>query len=261
MRKMERKMEHGGHRLRMRERYRKQGNLDGFASHEVLELFLYYAIPQKNVNTLAHELLERFGTLHGVFSAAPEQLMQIKGIGEYAATFLSLFPQIARYAEKERAGSKVTLSNRKEAEEYCIRLLSGERREVFYAVCLNVQMQVLSSVQIAKGSLSAVPAYPRVVAEAVLSHNAHAVLFCHNHPGGSAIPSQGDMEVTQQLAALLQGLEVMLVDHVIVAEDQAFSMLSNRLIEQDYGRKAAIPQAADSAGKIRGRREAPKDIL
>ena len=243
-------MDHGGHRLRMRERYIKQGNLDGFAPHEVLELFLYYAIPQKNVNSLAHELLNRFGSLHGVFNAAPEQLMQVKGIGEYASTFLNLFLPIARYAEKERIGNKMILSNRKEAEEYCIRLLAGERREVFYAVCMNGQMQILHNALIAKGSLSNVPAYPRVVAEAVLNHNAHSVIFCHNHPGGSVIPSQGDMEVTQQLAGLLKGLEVLMIDHMIVAEDKVFSMLSNGLIVQDGDETGARMQAADSTGKI-----------
>ena len=90
--------EHAGHRQRMRERFRTQG-LDGFAPHEVLELMLFYAIPQKNVNPLAHRLLERFGTLHGVLQASVEQLMQVDGIGETAATLLSLFAHSARQLE------------------------------------------------------------------------------------------------------------------------------------------------------------------
>jgi DNA repair protein RadC len=71
-------MEHDGHRRRMRERYQKQG-LEGFAQHETLELMLFYAIPQKNVNPLAHALIERFGSLYGVIHASPEQLMQTPG--------------------------------------------------------------------------------------------------------------------------------------------------------------------------------------
>ena len=224
-------MEHEGHRLRMRQRYEKQGGLEGFAPHEVLELWLYYAIPQKNVNALAHELLERFGSLHGVLHAESAQLRQVKGIGEYSATFLSLFSQIAGYCEREQSGGKARLANREEAERYCIRLLAGEKREVFYAVCLNGQMQVLHNALIAKGSLSEAPAYPRIVAEAALNHHAHSVLLCHNHPGGSLIPSQGDMETTGRLAAMLQGLEIALLDHIIVADGQALSMLSSHLLE------------------------------
>lgn len=248
-------MEHEGHRFRMRERYVKQGNLDGFAPHEILELWLFYAIPQKNINSLAHELLDQFGSLYGVLHAQPEQLKQIKGVGEYSATFLSLFPQIARYIEIEHAGERLKLSTRQAAEEYCIRLLAGEKRELFYAVCLDGQMQVIHNALVAKGSLSNVPASPRIVAEAVLNHNAHSVLLCHNHPGGSVIPSQGDMEVTRQLSALLHGLEVILVDHIIVSEGGALSMVSNHLIEQEISPVGVTTQVADSAGETRIRHE------
>ena len=63
-------MEHSGHRQRMRERFVKQG-LEGFAPHEILELLLFYAIPQKNVNPIAHQLINRFGSLYGVLNAEP----------------------------------------------------------------------------------------------------------------------------------------------------------------------------------------------
>ena len=94
-------MDHGGHRQRMRERYAKQG-LDGFAPHEVLELLLFYAIPQKNVNPLAHKLIDRFGSLYGVLNASPKQLQQVEGIGEYAATFLPLLQDAVRQAMRTR---------------------------------------------------------------------------------------------------------------------------------------------------------------
>lgn len=252
-------MEHSGHRQRMRERYLVQG-LEGFAPHEVLELLLFYTIPQKNVNPLAHELLERFGSLHGVLSADAAQLRQVKGIGEYSASFLSLFRQVAKYAELEQAGERVSLKSRKLAEEYCVKLLAGERREVFYAICMNGQMQVLHSALIAKGSLSSVPAYPRVVAEAVLNHNAHSVLFCHNHPGGSLVPSQGDVEVTRQLGALLSGLEIVMADHIIVADGKALSMVAYHLIEQEVSGSSVFSHVADPAGEVRIRHELLKQL-
>ena len=247
-------MEHGGHRRRMRERFVKQG-LEGFAPHEVLEMMLFYAIPQKNVNPLAHQLLDRFGSLHGVLAADAQMLKQADGIGEYAAAYLSLFAQVSKYAELERGGARPALSSRKAAADYCARLLAGERREVFYAICLNGQMEVLHSALIAKGSLSNVPAYPRLVAEAALNHNAHSVLLCHNHPGGSTIPSPGDMAVTRQLSDLLTGLEIVLVDHMIVAEGEAFSMVAHHLIQQEIAQTGICVRVADSAGETRIRNE------
>ncbi|MCL1856008.1 MAG: DNA repair protein RadC [Clostridia bacterium] len=230
-----RTMGHEGHRQRIRERFALQG-LDGFAAHEVLELLLFYAIPQKNVNPLAHQLIERFGSLRGVLQAEPEQLCKLDGIGEYTATYLSLFAKVIHYVRLEEAGERVALTNRGSAEAYCIQLLARERREVFYTICMNARMQVLHNALITKGSLSDVPAYPRLVAEAALNHNAHSVLLCHNHPGGSPAPSQADVDATRQLGVLLHGLEIAMVDHIIVTDGQAVSMVASHFVERDITR-------------------------
>ncbi len=248
-------MEHAKHRMRMRERYAQQGGLEGFAPHEVLELWLYYAIPQKDINSLAHELLDRFGSLHAVLHAPADQLKQVKGIGEYSATFLNMFSQLNKYVGLERIGKRPRLSNRREAEEFCIHLLANERREMFYAICLTAQMQVIHSALVAKGSLSEVLAYPRVVTEVALTHNAHSVVLCHNHPGGSLVPSQGDVEVTRTLLDVLQKLEVVLADHIIVAEGRALSMLSNHFLEREPTPTGVCMRVADSAGETRIRHE------
>jgi DNA repair protein RadC len=242
-------MEHDGHRRRMRERYQKQG-LEGFAQHETLELMLFYAIPQKNVNPLAHALIERFGSLYGVIHASPEQLMQTPGVGEYAATLLTLFAQAPRQAEQCRV-RREKLTTRKSAVNYCARLLNGEKREKFYVVCLNGQMETLGNALIAQGSISDVPAYPRLVVDAVLTRNAHGALLCHNHPGGSIAPSQADLEATATLSRLLSEIEVALVDHIIVADGEALSMVRNGFIRQEMTPGGVTAHVAASDGEVR----------
>lgn len=250
--------EHAGHRQRMRERFLAQG-LDGFAAHEVLELMLFYAIPQKNVNPLAHQLIDRFGSLHGVLDAPAEELMKVDGVGEYAATYLTLFKAVARRFESSRAGERECIRNRGMAEAHCRRLLDGLRLEHMYVVCLDAQMRVLSDVLIARGSLSEVPAYPRLVAEAVLRHNAYTVLLAHNHPGGSLIPSEQDVRITRKLSEMLRNIEVPLADHIIVAGGRSLSMVGCGLIEQtkDGEDGAVLTKVAGSAGEqlIRARLE------
>ena len=221
--------EHGGHRQRMRERFRAQG-LNGFAPHEVLELMLQYAIPQKDVNPIAHRLLERFGNLHAVLDADVEDLAAVEGIGEYAAVLLHLFSEAAPVLERSRLEEKATLRTRRDAEEYCIRLCRALPQEHFYVICLNARMQVLQTVCIAVGSLSAVQGYPRKVAGAVLRSKADTVLLCHNHPAGSLSPSAEDMAVTRILGGLLNSMDITLADHIIVADGQASSLAESGLI-------------------------------
>lgn len=221
-------MVHDGHRQRLRERFLKEG-LDGFAPHEVLELLLFYAIPQRNVNPLAHALLDYFGSLHNVLEATPEQLCQVDGVGEYTAAFLSMMVPLFKRMEISRLGEKPKLNNRIKAQEYCLHLLSSLRHEHFYVIALDAQLQLLGNALVGRGSLVEVPAYPRLVVEAALKFNAHSVLLCHNHPGGTGVPSEADLEATRRIVDVLNGIDVIVLDHIIVAGDKALS-----LVQQGY---------------------------
>ena len=239
-------MVHEGHRQRLRDRFLLDG-LDGFAPHEVLELLLCYAIPQTNVNPLAHALLNHFGSLHGVFEATPEQLMQVEGIGPYAAAFLHLVAPLNRRIEFSRMGQKPVLKNRKDALSYCANLLSGLHLEHFYLLALDAQMQLLGAVLIGKGSIAEVPAYPRLAVEAAIKFGAHSVILCHNHPGGSTHPSDADLQVTYRLSDVLSGIDVLVLDHIIVAGSKTGSLTQMGYISHDIQPDAML--AADSAYK------------
>ena len=78
---------HTGHRARMRERFLRDG-AETLDTHELLEMLLYHAIAQKDTNPLAHALLDRFGSLEGVFGATKEELCTVSGVGEKIAAFL-----------------------------------------------------------------------------------------------------------------------------------------------------------------------------
>ena len=190
---------HAGHRERMRERFIHDKGFENFEDHQILELLLFYSKTRGDTNPLAHELLDQFGSLKGVLEARPEQLMQVKGIGEQS----------------------------REAENYCLSILAGERTERFYVISLNAKCNVLGRRKISEGSLSEVSAYPRMVMETALNYNAHSVLLCHNHPGGTCAPSPEDISSTIQLQRLLNGVGILVLDHIIVAGDRTYSMIQH----------------------------------
>ena len=239
---------HEGHRKRMRERYRQEG-LDGFADHEVLELLLFYGRARGDVNPLAHTLMDTFGSLQGVLEAKPEQLMAVNGVGEETATLISLMlPMFRRYTAC-LCRAKKRFDTHGEVSEYCKSLLSGWRSERFYVIGLNADQQVLGHRLISEGSAGSVQATPRLVVEAALNLNARSVILCHNHPGGTDWPSLQDVAVTKHIGTLLRGLEIDLLDHVIVAGEKTYSM-------DTHGELEHVPAAydgaaaADSGGQI-----------
>ena len=214
---------HAGHRRRMRERFRQEG-LEGFAPHEVLELLLFYARARGNVNPLAHELLDTFGSLKGVLEARPEQLLQVEGVGEETATLLSLMVPMFRKYQECVCQERQFLNHRSAAEEYCTALLAGLRTERFYVISLSADMKVLGQRAVGEGSLTEVNAYPRLVVETALNYNAYGVLLCHNHPGGVAQPSDDDLASTSSIQDVLTRLNILLLDHIIVSGNDAYSM-------------------------------------
>lgn len=217
---------HEGHRRRLRERFRLEG-LENFQPHEALELLLFYARARGDVNPLAHRLLDTFGSLKGVLEAPVEQLCAVDGVGEETATLISLMvPMFRRYglclcAEKKR------LNRFSDVQEYCRALLTGLRKERFYVISISTQMKALGQRIVGEGSISEVPAYPRLVVETALNHNAYGVVLCHNHPGGEAVPSIGDVDVTRELEAMLAKLGIALMDHIIVADGKTYSMVQH----------------------------------
>ena len=221
---------HTGHRARLRQRFMTQG-LEGFADHEVLELLLCYALPQKNVNPLAHALIERFGSLRAVLDAAPEEIKKVPGMGDYTAVMLHLTGAVTRRLNAHTGESTPLLNDTASVRAYCFSLLSGFREERVYVVCLNAQGKPLHDTLIAQGSFTNAGVSPRAVAEAVLRHNAAEAVLCHNHPGGTPEPSRQDLEVTAAIAQTLNAIDVVLRDHVIVTETTAVSLAESGWIQ------------------------------
>ena len=220
---------HAGHRERIRERARQEG-LAAFSEHEVLELLLTYAIPQKDVNPLAHELAARFGSVAGVFEADEEELMRVPGVGRNAALLLSLMPQLMRYYQTNALGDKPVVMNLRQAYACCAPLFMGARQEHLYMLCLNKSGRVLHAALLHTGTVDQVALYPRIVVQTALRHGAHAVLLAHNHPGGNREPSFSDRRATEDVSAALKLLDIKLIDHLVFSGGNAYSMSHGAVI-------------------------------
>ena len=215
----------------MRQRFREAQGFDGFSDHEVLELLLSYASPRKDTKGEAKALLETFGNLKGVFEARTEQLKTVEGVGELQATFISMMLPLTRVVMKCEMQDPRQIANRRELEYFCKSLELGKRVEAFWVICVNAQCRVIGCRMISEGSLSEVSAYPRLVVETALNYNAHSVFFCHNHPGGTCAPSAEDISSTLQLQRLLGGLGILVLDHMIIAGANTYSMAQHGDIE------------------------------
>ncbi|NLU24847.1 MAG: DNA repair protein RadC [Clostridiales bacterium] len=216
---------HDGHRQRVKKRFSQQG-LDGFSDHEVLELLLFYAIPRRDTNELAHRLLERFGSLQAVLRAPFEELERFSGMGESAAILLKLTPAVIRRS-RIATEEEIIFNSVEKTGAYFLRRFQGERREILYQACLDRKGKVINCKKLAEGSVNQATANIRSIVENALFTGASGVILAHNHPSGIALPSEADVSMTLAVRDALQTVGVELIDHIIAADNDFVSMAAN----------------------------------
>ncbi len=214
---------HDGHRQRLRQRFLQEG-LDHFTDIQALELALFYCIPRRDTNPIAHALLQRFGSLSRVLEAPAEDLAQVPGMGEGSAAFLHLIRELGRYYLVDRSTNILILDTVELCGEYLYPFFFGKKLETVYLLCMDAKCKVLSCREIGEGNVNSADISLRKIVHAALTANASSVVLAHNHPSGLAVPSQEDVETTYQVAEALQKVDVSLVDHIIVADDDYVSL-------------------------------------
>ena len=207
---------HKDHRQRVKQRFLGEG-LDHFDEIHALELLLFYAIPQGDVNPLAHRLLDHFGNLHQVLEAPPEQLMAVAGIREHTAVLLGLVKGISQKYLIDYKVKPEQLMTRKECGSYLLDRFVGRRDETVMLLCLDAKRSPLACRIVSEGSVNTAEVSVRKVVEAALAVNATTVVLAHNHPSGLALPSMEDIVTTRRVGMALDGVGIELEDHIVVA--------------------------------------------
>lgn len=219
----EKKNYHTGHRQRLKKRFLRNGEA-AFEDHELLELLLFYAIPQGDVNPLAHYLMEHFGSLSGVFDASVSDLMQVPGIGAHTALLIHMLPQIARRYHIDRSSAGTVLRDTYDYADWMRPYFFGARNEMAYLLCMNDKGKVLGCDLLDEGDLTACALFTRQVAEVALRYRASTVVLAHCHLVGSIQPSYADHETTLACRKTLDELAIILLDHLIFCDGDYISL-------------------------------------
>jgi DNA repair protein RadC len=213
---------HIGHRKRLKERYEKAG-MEALQDYEILELLLFYAIPQGDVKARAKELLKRFGSLKGVLDADLKELKEVSGIGDHSSLLFKLVRDVRTLYLRQGAEVKEQISSTKELIDYCLASMGGLKDEHFAVIYLNARNRIIQVETIQEGIVNQAVVYPRKVLEKALKHKASAIILVHNHPSGHVRPSDADIRLTRVLQDAARVMDIVLHDHLIVGENRFFS--------------------------------------
>ena len=218
---------HEGHRERMRRQLKTSG-MDSLSDVQVLEVALYYAIPRRDTNEIAHALLSRFGSLSGVLEAPPAELLKVPGVGPASAALLSSIPLFARRYLQDKNGMGVVLDTTQKLGKYILPRFVGLNNEHLYMICLDKKRKLLNCSLLSEEGLGQVAVDLRSIVETALRCSASCVVLAHNHTQGFAVPSRDDIQMTRQVARALQMVSVELIDHIVISREEFVSMASTR---------------------------------
>ena len=217
------KHRHTGHRERMKAEFLARG-LEGWPDHRVLELLLFYTIPQGDVNDLAHELVERFGSLAGGLAASVAVWKTGTGGGDHTAVFLRMLPAVLGRYQGARTRLSAIINSPEEAYAWLEPYFFGARNEMVYVLCRDGKRQVLGVRKVAEGSIELAEVNTRRIAEEAIGLRAAQIYVAHNHVSNLAIPSQADWLTTDTLRGALRPIGIELIDHLVFVDGDMVSL-------------------------------------
>ncbi|MCM2293601.1 DNA repair protein RadC [Allorhizobium sp. BGMRC 0089] len=218
-----------GHRDRLRLRFKDKGE-EALADYEILELLLFRLIPRRDTKPIAKALLDRFGSLAGVFGAKLSLLQEVKGVGEAVALDLKLMGAAAQRMLKSEIKGQPVLSSWSSVIDYCHAAMAYETTEQFRILFLDKRNALIADEVQGRGTVDHTPVYPREVVKRALELSATAIILVHNHPSGDPTPSRADIEMTKTIIDTAKPLGITIHDHVIIGKQGHASLRGLRLI-------------------------------
>ena len=221
---------HDGHRDRLKKSFIDHG-LDSMNDITALELLLFYAVPRRDTNELAHRLINHFGNLSAVFQASVQELQEVSGVGENTAVLITLLPQMMKKSAVSETHEMKQISNSKDAAAFLIPRFMNEKDEILLMLCMDSKRAVICCCEVGRGVVNGIDVNVRFVVEKAMKVRASSVIIAHNHPSGMALPSREDDLFTKRLYKSLALVGIQLEDHLIVANKEYVSVADSGMMQ------------------------------
>ena len=220
---------HQGHRSRIRKKFLTSLG-DELHDYELLEILLFAANPRQDTKPLAKKLIAKFGDISGVVNSDLNLLKEISGMGEAGIVQIKIISQIISRVLKNSVGSKPILNNWQAVLDYAYATLKNLNYEVFRVLFLDKKYQLIEDELMGIGENDHVFVSVKSIAKKALLLGSSSVILMHNHPSGEIRASASDVQTTNEIAAVLKGLEIKILDHLIIAPNGHFSFKENGLL-------------------------------
>ncbi len=179
---------------------------------------------------LSDRLITRFGGLRQLLHTEPRFLAAEQGLGSVRVCILKAIPELARRYYEQTLPVGHAIRSPADTEAFLMAKLRDLPHELFCCLYLDNRHRVLAFEELFRGTIDGTSVYPREVVKQALKVNAAAIILAHNHPSGTAEPSQADERITRRVKSALELLDIRLLDHLVIGDGTCTSLASRGLI-------------------------------
>jgi DNA repair protein RadC len=202
---------------------------ENLLDHELVEVMLFTNNSRADAESLAEELLDRFGSLAEVLSAEPEALAAA-GLSMSAIAGVRLVRELALRFMRAELHSRPLVASRDTLIDYCSAQIAHSKVEEFHILFLDRKNALIKHERQQRGTVDHTPVYIREVVKRALELGASALILVHNHPSGDPTPSKADIAVTKDIVKAAAPLGLTVHDHLIIGRGQHSSLRDLGLI-------------------------------
>ncbi len=214
---------------RPREKYVTKG-MNSLTDAELFAILLGSGYKEKSALDLSKEMLMSVSNnLDDFARLTMKDLMKFKGIGEVKAISLQVAFEIAR----RRILAEHTIDVIKSSYDV-FRLLGSKLQDLiveeFHIILMNRKNKILSVHKISEGGTSGTVVDAKIIFKKAIDHLASSLILVHNHPSGNKLPSNADMEITKKIKSFGELIDITILDHIIIANDNYFSFADENVL-------------------------------
>lgn len=216
---------------RPRERLLSKG-AQALTDAELVAILIRVGFKGTNAVELGRDLLKHFGSLRAMVEAPIIALLGVKGLKGAKAAQLLAAMEIARRVSAPSRRAELVIKSTEAATAYLRDRMRGLADEQFRVLYLNRRKALLDDALIAQGTVDSVRPPLRSIVARALQVSASGIIAAHNHPSGTAEPSESDRLLTQDLIAACRPLGLKMLDHVILGDETTFSFADSGLLDE-----------------------------
>jgi len=215
---------------RPREKLLKSG-VQSLSNAELLALLIGSGTRENNAVDLARNILASVrNNLYDLGKLKTEELIEIRGIGLARAITLQAALELGTRRNGSYGEEKILISNSVSAYELLYPVIGELEHEEFWIIILNRAHRVLKTEKISQGGLTGTVIDTRMILKHALDKRATSIIISHNHPSGNKTPSEADVEITKKIKSAAEIMDIMVLDHIIVAGKTYFSFADEGLM-------------------------------